>query len=74
MVELDFDDDLTLILEDDMPPEGLKVVYVVESWRVQDDDYVGDIDALAFKVVDSERAAVAWFDDVRISRPWETRQ
>jgi len=72
MVELDFHDDLTLLLEDDMPPESLRVVYVIESWRIQEHDF-GDIDALAFKVVEDERAAVAWFDDVRITRPWETR-
>lgn len=73
MVELDFDNELTLLLEDDMPPEGLRVVFVVPNWQARDYAY-GALEALAFRVVENEGAALAWFDDVRLTRPWETRQ
>lgn len=56
-----------------MPPEGLRVVFVVPNWQARDYAY-GGLEALAFRVVENEGAALAWFDDVRLTRPWETRQ
>jgi hypothetical protein len=47
--------------------------FVVPSWQA-DIDRLVNYDGFAFTMVPDEDAAVEWFADVSLNRPWETRQ